>query len=151
MAPGRAIVDLTLGPLNLGAWSARSQIEASTPVIEREVARMPPDAVDRTGGDWPARRGMWYRWWDHRRGPRAAPWGVRVAILERMARIAPGVYIYFDSPFDAPDERFDGRWEAVACALEDAVYAEVNRRRISPRDYARLRAHWDAICGPTTD
>jgi hypothetical protein len=131
---------------NRGRWSLRNQAAAAEPVIEREIARMPADAVERIGSSWPVRRAI-YGWWDRRRGPRAASWAIRTSIHDRMAAIAPDIYIYFNSPWNYPqDERYDERWEIVACALEDAVYAEVNVEQITPSDYARLRAHWEVLC-----
>ena len=132
--------------LNRGVWSRQGQHGPGAEVVSREIARMPADAVTRVGDDWPMERSG-DRWWDRRRGDRTWSLTTHIAIKRRMAEIAPDVYVYFDSPHDAPDAYFDVRWEAVANALEDAVYAEVHRDRISSADYARLRARWDTACG----
>jgi hypothetical protein len=128
--------------------SRQDQLAIGESVIKREIVRLPADAVERVASDWPRRRAQ-AGWWDHRRGERLAAWGARLAISERMRALAPDTYVYFDSSMDVPSqEDYDQRWEAVACALEDVVYAELTKEQASLEAYRRLRAHWDLLCAP---
>ncbi len=115
------------------------------PGLRAEVARIGPDAPERARADWPHARAHAGRWWGGRRGERIWAYQARIAICDHMTSLAPEVYVYFDSTHDAPSADFDTRWEAVACALEDAAYADANRHRLSASRYADLRKHWASL------
>jgi hypothetical protein len=84
-------------------------------------------------------------WWDRRRGRRHWSSEARDQISRQLESVAPDLYIYWDTPYDAPSAHFDPRWEAVACALEDAYYAEAYRSRLTATQWMALREPWERI------